>query len=458
MNPRHLLLASLAWLATPGGFAQVSPARSLLLVSVDGLRPDYVSEADRHGLKIPHLRELWRTGARASGVHGVLPTSTYPSHTTLITGNSPARHGIASNLPFNPADPQPHRFYWYAEDLKVPALWDAATQAGYEVGSVSWPVTVGAPGIKYNIPDFTGTRSDEDVKMIRAWAGLAFMDELAAVAGPLLTDVNEGAKRDWSRTRYILEIIRQKKPRLMLAHFVAADHYQHKHGPFTPPAFAALEEIDQMIGQLVAAMRVEYPEAAVCIVSDHGFSAVSQSLALDAAFVRAGLITLKSPNTSVQHAGLADWVAMPWASGGSAAVVLKNPDDEAARRRTQAVLDELAADPANGIGRILDRAAIAQLGGTPRAEFWVDLKPGVSVSALISPATVLPAGRGGTHGYVPTHPEMDSFFVLAGPGVAHTDLGVIDMRHIAPTLAAWLQVPLPFAELPALDLASRAGK
>lgn len=455
MNLRHLLCLVFV---LPAAAAQTAPADSLLLISIDGLRPDYLSEADRHGLKIPHLRELWRTGAHATGVRGALPTSTYPSHTTLITGNAPARHGIASNLPFDPARAQPYRWFWYAEDMKVPALWDAAAAAGCEVGSVSWPVTVGAQGIKYNIPDFTGTRSDEDVQMIRAWAGRDFMDGLAVKAGKFLTDVNEGTARDWARTRYILEIIRQKKPRLMLAHFVASDHFQHKHGPFTPPVFAAIEEIDGMVGQVVAAMRREYPEAAVCVVSDHGFSPIQQALALDAAFVRAGLITLKSQQSSIEAAGLADWVAMPWPAGGSAAIVLKDPADEVARRRTREVLEGLAADPANGIAGILDRAAIARLGGTPRAEFWVDLKPGFSVSTLVSGLTVVGAGRGGTHGYVPTHPEMNSTFLLSGPGVRPGDVGTIDMRRIAPTLAAWLRVPFPTAELPALEILPQTGK
>jgi predicted AlkP superfamily pyrophosphatase or phosphodiesterase len=80
------------------------------------------------------------------------------------------------------------------------------------------------------------------------------------------------------------------------------------------------------------------------------------------------------------------------------------------------------------------------------------------VSTLVSGLTVVGAGRGGTHGYVPTHPEMNSTFLLSGPGVRSGNIGTIDMRSIAPTLANWLQVPLPSAELPALDILDRAGK
>src|SRR2546428_854263 len=76
------------------------PARALLMISIDGLRPDYVLKAGEHGLKIPHLRRILQEGAHATGVRGVLPTVTYPSHTTLLTGVWPAKHGIYSNLTF----------------------------------------------------------------------------------------------------------------------------------------------------------------------------------------------------------------------------------------------------------------------------------------------------------------------------------------------------------------------
>ena len=138
---------------------QPSPSRGVLLISVDGLRPDYVTAADRHGLKILYLRRLMREGAHAATVRGVLPTSTYPSHTTLVTGTTPAKHGIYSNHPFDPSTRNPNSWYWYAEDLRVPTLWDAASRAGIVTGSVSWPVTVGAPGIRFNLPEYAGTRT-----------------------------------------------------------------------------------------------------------------------------------------------------------------------------------------------------------------------------------------------------------------------------------------------------------
>src|SRR5215510_1704373 len=58
----------------------------MVVVSIDGLKPDYVLESERRGLKIPNLRRFLKEGTYASGVEGVVPTVTYPSHTTLVTG------------------------------------------------------------------------------------------------------------------------------------------------------------------------------------------------------------------------------------------------------------------------------------------------------------------------------------------------------------------------------------
>jgi predicted AlkP superfamily pyrophosphatase or phosphodiesterase len=68
-------------------------------------------------LKIPHLRALLARGAHATGVIGVVPTVTYPSHTTLVTGAAPARHGIYSNNSFDPFNRNQGGWYWFASDI-----------------------------------------------------------------------------------------------------------------------------------------------------------------------------------------------------------------------------------------------------------------------------------------------------------------------------------------------------
>jgi predicted AlkP superfamily pyrophosphatase or phosphodiesterase len=65
----------------------------------------------------------------------------------------------------------------------------------------------------------------------------------------------------------------------------------------------------------------------------------------------------------------------------------------------------------------------------------------------------LPVKPGGQHGFSPVHPEMRASFILAGPGVRKgVNVGDIDMRSIAPTLAKLLGSSMPSAEQPPLDV------
>lgn len=118
-----LALVFLGPLATPpASRAPAAAGTPLVVVSIDGLHPGHVLEAERHGLRIPNLRRLVQDGAWSSGARGVLPTVTYPSHTTIVTGVSPARHGIFYNGPFDPLERNRDGWYWYAEDIRVPTL------------------------------------------------------------------------------------------------------------------------------------------------------------------------------------------------------------------------------------------------------------------------------------------------------------------------------------------------
>ncbi|MDQ6636139.1 MAG: alkaline phosphatase family protein, partial [Gemmatimonadota bacterium] len=136
-----------------GAQAPSSATHPVVLISIDGLKPEYVLQADAHGLRIPNLRGLVARGAQASGVVGVVPTVTYPSHTTLVTGVAPARHGIITNNTFDPLKRNQGGWYWYASDIRVPTLWDAVMDAGRTTGNVHWPVTVGAR-ITWNLPQY----------------------------------------------------------------------------------------------------------------------------------------------------------------------------------------------------------------------------------------------------------------------------------------------------------------
>ena len=111
-------------------FGQENAPPLLVIISVDGMKPEYVTAADAHGLKVPNLRKFLKEGAYADGVIGVIPTVTYPSHTTMVTGVLPATHGIWANTVFDPLKTNHDAWYWYAKDIRVPTLWDAAESGG----------------------------------------------------------------------------------------------------------------------------------------------------------------------------------------------------------------------------------------------------------------------------------------------------------------------------------------
>jgi predicted AlkP superfamily pyrophosphatase or phosphodiesterase len=92
-------MRNLAPLLTLGltGAGLLHARQPLVIVSVDGLDNRYLANADQMGLKIPTIRRLMREGQTSAGVIGVVPTITWPSHTTMITGVDPVTHGILGN-------------------------------------------------------------------------------------------------------------------------------------------------------------------------------------------------------------------------------------------------------------------------------------------------------------------------------------------------------------------------
>jgi predicted AlkP superfamily pyrophosphatase or phosphodiesterase len=257
---------------------------------------------------------------------------------------------------------------------------------------------------------------------------------------------------DETRTVYSLDILAQHKPVFMTIHLSSLDEEEHLHGPFSPEADADLEGIDAMIARLVAQELANYPNAVIAIVSDHGFAAVDHLTNLYVPFLEAGLIDASKSASGAPV--VKAWKAQPWLAGGMAAIVLHDPADTATRDKVAALLTKLAADPTSGIEAVLDHDAVAALGGFPDAAFVVTLKPGYATGPALSGPLVTPMPGRGTHGYNPaTTPQMHASFFITGQGISTAkDLGIIDMRQIAPTLAQILGIPLPTAAQPTLAI------
>jgi len=442
---RKIVLASLLLsLAVPMWFvseAQNAPAIPVVLISIDGLKPDYVLDADKHGLKIPNLRRLVAEGAHATGVTGVLPTVTYPSHTTMVTGVAPAKHGVIANSPFDPFSKNLNGWYWYSEDIKVPTLWDACAKSRVVTGSVDWPVTVGA-NITFNIVQYWRAENAEDRKLIRALSTPGLFAEAEGALGPYTDGNDYSAAGDVRRAAFNVYLLEKKRPRFHLSYFGALDEEEHKTGPYSAQTFAVLEQLDAVIGQVrAAAARIGGGRAIICVVSDHGFKLTDKEVNLNSALREAGLIELN------EQGRVKSWRAFAWYGGGSAGIMLRDEKDDEARKTAGDVLNRLANDPSSGVMKVADRAAARPMGGFPDSAFVVALRSGYRLGSKLQGPVTTAVRPGGTHGYAPDVPEMNSSFFIAGPGIAAgRDLGQIDMRDIAPTLAALLAVKLETAE------------
>ncbi len=434
-SPVRFVAAFLAIFALHAAAQSAAPA--LVLISVDGMKPEYVTEAKQHGLKIPVLRSFMTHGSYADGVIGVIPTVTYPSHTTIVTGVWPGQHGVVDNTVFDPFREHPNTWYWDFSDIKVPTLYTAADGAGIKTANVGWPVTVGAP-IDYNVAE--GTQSEHTDKPSSSPYNPPNILDQIGIHPTASTD------QDVTKTAEAVAILKKFHPGLLLVHLTDLDHQEHEHSPFSSEANAALEVIDGQIGQIEQAALALDPHARIVIVSDHGFLRVDHHTNLNVLLAEAGLIQLGPEKPGRRGPSVISWQAEAWAAGGSNAIILQHPEDAALVARVRGVLEKAKADGHNGIETILEHEEIVKRGGFPEASFLVDFKDGYDPGGAFAGAVVEDAPSTGMHGYLPSRPAMRSAFLIQGEDIAQgRDLGVIDMRQIAPTLAGLLKIDLPTA-------------
>ena len=428
----------------PAHAAEAEDRPPVLLISIDALHPNYILRADQYGLKIPGLRRLLKEGSHATAVRGVMPTATYPSHTTILTGVSPERHGIHANTTFDPTNGNQGGWYWYGEDVRVPTLMDAATDAGFVTAHFYWPVNVRARAT-YSVAQVWRADAPDDAKLTRALSTPGLLEEMEKVLGPFPLGHDWTVEADERRARFGAYLLATRKPRFMTIHFLALDREQHLKGPFEREDFDVLERLDVMVQQLrEAAERVGQGRAVVCVVSDHGHRKIEHEVSLNAALRDLGLLT-------EDHRGrITSWRAAVWAFGGSAAIVLNDPKDKEAETKVEALLRKAAGDPAGGVGRVWRSAEVPSFSGFSGAAFVFEMKPGYTITSSAGAPpnrTTTPDNYRAAHGYLPDEPDMYASFLLAGPGVpAGKSFGLIDMRDVAPTLAHVLGVRLPAAE------------
>jgi predicted AlkP superfamily pyrophosphatase or phosphodiesterase len=419
--------------AVPAVAAAPAPVRATLgfervvIVSVDGLRPDDCA-------RLPVMGELAREGAFAAppeGALSVMPTVTYPAHTSMVTGVVPRRHGITTNSGPDPSADGKNvsGWRWFRSDVRVPTLYDAAFDAGLRTALLQWPVTVGARATAL-VPEFWIKGVEDDLKVVRLLSTPGLFDRLEQRYPGFSQRYVPNKVVDDAVIDAALAIIDPLWPQLMLVHIIEVDGASHQFGPDSTEADAARHSADSQLARLLAALRASpaWPNTVLVVVSDHGFLPVTKQVA---------------PRVQLAARGLQDRVWMN-SSGGSAYFYLQAPEDAEAAALTRSMFEELAADAANGIGTVLDRAAIADAGGDADAFLAIEALPGFIVSRDHSGPAVAAASAHarGTHGYLPLRPEMRATMLFYGPKIAPAVLHGARLIDLAPTVAGWLGLHL----------------
>jgi predicted AlkP superfamily pyrophosphatase or phosphodiesterase len=408
--------------------------RHAVLVSIDGLMPAYYLRADELGLRIPNLRALMARGVFGR-VTGVLPSVTYPSHTTLITGVPPRRHGIVSNGVFDPEGRSNGAWTWYASAVKVDTLVSAAKARGLRTAAVSWPVSVGL-GADHNLPEFwrTGSEHASDLGLLEALATPGLVADLVKERGrPLPYPLT-----DEERVDAAVFILKRYRPHLLLLHIFELDTRQHEHGPLTEEAKQAVERSDAALGRLRAAVEAAGLSGStlLTVASDHGFLPVREGRKPNARLREAGLL-------SVDEKGkVKEWRAWFHTDGGSAALHLKDRSDTATLDKVRALFAPDAGRPGTGIHRILEAADVERLGGDEAAALTLDAEAGFYFSGAADGGYVASTRSRGGHGHGPDREELQAALVMAGPGVAGGDLSLVRMTQLGPTIARFLGLRL----------------
>lgn len=390
--------------------AALSPAasvdRPLLVLSIDGLDHRYLRDCDKLNLNIPNLRRLMKEGELASGVIGIAPTVTWPSHTTMITGVRADQHGILSNR--RPAS-EGGEYYNSANLLKVRTLWHAARDRGLKTAAITWPVTVDAD-LTYNLPEFFRRRNGGgmDLASIEEEATPGLVDRISRMYPSFATEWMD----DRTRALATMYFLRVGKPDLTLVHFVDLDSAAHDNGPFTREANAILEYTDELLGQI---LKWVPKEMVVAIVSDHGFERIDRVANLNILLARQGM-----PNAAYFAHGLA---------------LTRDP-------KAAEFLRKAAEHPAHGIGREVPKSELARFApDLADAAAAFESAPHVIFGAAVEGEYFTKPRSPGHHGLWPLRQDYRSVFLLWGNGVKPMKTPEMDMLQIAARFAEILNIP-----------------
>jgi predicted AlkP superfamily pyrophosphatase or phosphodiesterase len=217
--------------------------KTVILVSIDGMRADYL---DR-GLT-PHLLNISRQGLRAKAMKPIFPSITFPNHWTLMTGLYAESHGIIANVFLDPDTNQEFiysnpEYSWNATWWGGEPIWETAEKAGITTANLMWPgppVTRNGISPTYFAPFLNHVELPVKVAKIMSWLDL-----------PL-----------------------EQRPQLITVYEPSLDQAGHYYGPGHEETNKALKLVDEFArdlhNELAARNLLDITD--IIFVSDHGMT------------------------------------------------------------------------------------------------------------------------------------------------------------------------------------------
>lgn len=403
-------------------------AKHLIVISLDAMGQTDMPTAS----ELPNFKMMLQNGTHTYKLSSIYPTLTYPVHTTMVTGVYPDKHGVTHNHQLQPGVPDSEQtWYWYRREVKAKTIYDLANSKGMITSGMLWPVT-GKAAIDYNFPELAAIKNENQTVKILTNGTLPFLLSQELRLGKQRKSTDQPDLDDYV-TICASDVIKAKKPNLLLIHFTDLDTMKHKYGTKSRQAADAIKRLDTRLGKIVQATKDAgiYQDTVFMVLGDHSQIDINYHVYLNILLGRAGLITPKGDGV--------EWRAYLQSTGGSAFLHVK-PGDTEAERIAIDVLTEAAKDPQYGIEKLLDRKELDKWHADKTIKLGVEAKPGYHFKDEMNNYEVENleelSETYATHGYLPDKPDYKCVFFAFGSGIKQgSEIGDIQMVDIAPTMA-----------------------
>lgn len=410
--------------------------RYVVLISIDGMRG---AELQETRLKMPVLRRLIAEGVGSGNMTSVSPTATWAIHTSMVTGQYPAKHGVLGNWVIDRERVIVGEHFgditWGKESVLSPTIFDIAKQCGWTTATICWPKTRGASTIDWNIPEFYRQELFDTHCTPELWTELIEMDIPVHQYAKWSVEHAHGPMQDWLTTKIATHLIDTRQPNLLLLHYLLPDSFQHDFGVGTDEVIWSLEYIDERIGEVICSLEKAgiREKTDLFVVSDHGFADTKRLLYPNVLFKQHGWFESSTPLRARVAA----------VSNGGTGFVYVLEHDREKRARLLAEVRELL-EQLSGIGRVFTGAELSLLGldhGTQAAHHVPDIVFEAEIDVFVhyghegNEVLTTTDKFKGMHGYLADREQMKALFAASGPsiraGVVLEQVRVID---IAPTV------------------------